>query len=53
MSTTYYKVIMIQIDHFESTITDERHFPTRGEAEQFASDRKKSDIVPLIATMTY
>ena len=53
MSTTYYKVIMIQIDHFESTITDEQHFPTRGEAEQFASDRKKPDIVPLIATMIY
>lgn len=31
----FFKVIVIAIDVFESTIIDERHFPSRSEANGF------------------
>ena len=33
----FYKVIVLHVNMFETTILDERHFPTRPEAETFAA----------------
>lgn len=38
----FYKVIVIAVDMFESTIIDERHFPTKSEADEFANQYKCS-----------
>ncbi len=38
----FFKVIVISVDMFESTIIDERHFSNRPEAESFANEYKCS-----------
>ena len=38
----FFKVIVISVDMFESTIIDERHFSNRPEAEFFANEYKCS-----------
>lgn len=42
---TYYKVVVLDVDCFETRITDERHFATENEAQNFA---KKSDHAVVI-----
>lgn len=36
----FFKVIVISVDIFESSIIDERHFSNRPEAESFANKNK-------------
>lgn len=38
----FFKVIVISVDMFESSIIDERHFSNRPEAESFANEYKCS-----------
>lgn len=47
----FFKVIVLAVDVFETTIIDERHFPTKAEAEAYAnscsgggSDRHSKDV---------
>lgn len=46
---SYFKVIVINCDVFESTIIDERHFKTQQDAKVFAESYK--DMVTIIVTM--
>ena len=39
---TYYKVIVLRIDAFESEIVDERHFPNVAEAMAFCDNINNS-----------
>ena len=39
---TYYKVIVLRIDAFESEIIDERHFPDIAEAMRFCDNINNS-----------
>lgn len=48
----FFKVIVLAIDMFESTIIDERHFSNRSDAEAFANSKKHSnDILAIIVAM--
>ena len=38
VTKTYYKVIVLKIDAFESVIVDERHFATVADAMLFCDD---------------
>lgn len=42
---TYYKVVVLDVDYYETRITDERHFANEAEAQNFA---KKSDHAVVI-----
>lgn len=44
----YYKVILLHIDTYETTIQDERHYPTMIEAKTFANSVKRDNVVPVI-----
>lgn len=44
----FFKVIVISVDMFESSIIDERHFSNRPEAESFANEYKCSGGVLAI-----
>lgn len=46
---SYFKVIVIDCDVFESTIIDERHFSTQQDAKIFAESYK--DMVTIIVAM--
>jgi hypothetical protein len=48
---TFYKVLLIHCDVFESTIVDERHFSSKEEAETFISGKKAPDQLGLIVQM--
>ncbi len=39
---TFYKVIVLNIDIFESEIVDERHFQDPGEARQYCDNVRKN-----------
>lgn len=43
---TFFKVIIIKVDVFESTIIDEKHFSTRSEAEKYV--KGCSGVVAII-----
>lgn len=47
----FYKVVVVKIDVFESTIIDERHFRTSIEANTFADTMKEAGYVTIIAAM--
>ena len=48
----FYKVIILQVDVFETTIIDERHFPDRLAARSYANQyRQKKQIIALIIHM--
>lgn len=46
---TYYKVIVLKIDVFESEIVDERHFPTVTEAMSFCDNVNSSTEYTTLA----
>lgn len=48
---TFYKVLLIHCDVFESTIVDERHFSSKEEAETFVTSKKAPDQLGLIVQM--
>jgi len=48
---TFYKVLLIHCDVFESSIIDERHFSSKEEAEIFISSKKAPDQLGLIVQM--
>ena len=47
----FYKVIVVKIDIFESSIIDERHFKDREEANVYSDTMKDAGYVTIIATM--
>lgn len=48
--TTFYKVVLLNVSMFETSILDERHFATRPEAEQFANTCSGGGV-PVIIEM--
>jgi len=50
-ATKFWKVIVIQLDLFESTIIDERHFSNKEEAKTFESKYAKNDSIICVACM--
>ena len=48
---TYYKVIVIKIDTFESEIVDERHFPDLTEAMRFCEGIKDAELSTFVVRM--
>ena len=50
-ATKFWKVIVIQLDLFESTIIDERHFSNMEEAKTFESKYAKNDSIICVACM--
>ena len=47
----FYKVLVLKIDVFESTIVDERHFSSSSEALVYADSMINAGYVPVIAKM--
>ncbi len=45
---TFYKVIVLNIDIFETTIADERHFPDLQSAEAFAESQRIDGYVCVV-----
>lgn len=48
---TFYKVITINIDVFESQIIDERHFTSREEAEVYKESVESDNTAVIIVRM--
>ena len=48
---TYYKVIVIRIDTFESEIVDERHFPDVMEVMRFCDGIKDTELSTFVVRM--
>ncbi len=48
---TYYKVIVLRIDTFESEIVDERHFPDVTEAMRFCDSVKDMELSTFVVRM--
>lgn len=48
---SFYKVVVLKIDVFESTIVDERHFSSSPEALVYADSMKKAGYIPVVAQM--
>ena len=48
---SYYKVIVIRIDTFESEIVDERHFPDVTEAMRFCDSVKDMELSTFVVRM--
>ena len=48
---TFYKVIAVNIDVFESRIIDERHFATREEAEVYKESIENDNTAVIIGRM--
>ena len=48
---TYYKVIVLRIDTFESEIVDERHFPDVTEAMRFCDGVKDMELSTFVVRM--
>ena len=48
---TFYKVITINIDVFESHIIDERHFASREEAEAYKESVESDNTAVIIVRM--
>lgn len=47
----FYKVIILNIDIYETIIVDEKHFYTKEEALQYVSNHKTENQVPIIVQM--
>lgn len=47
----FYKVVVLRIDVFESSIIDERHFGDAPEALSYANTMKEAGYISLIARM--
>lgn len=48
---TFYKVVILNIDIYESTVADERHFGSKEEAEHYANTHKSEGQVTVIVQM--
>lgn len=48
---TFYKVLLIHCDVFETSIVDERHFGTKEEARAFITSKKAPNQLGLIVQM--
>lgn len=46
---SFFTVIIIKLDIFESTIVDERHFANRSEAHNYAQTMNKVGYISVIA----
>ena len=51
VTKTYYKVIVIRIDTFESEIVDERHFPDVTEAMRFCDGITDTELSTFVVRM--
>ena len=49
MYNTFFTVIVIKLDIFESTIVDEKHFATQDDATDYALTMHRAGYVPVIA----
>lgn len=47
----FYKVVVLKIDVFESSIVDEKHFRTNAEAHAYADTMSEAGYVTIIAAM--
>lgn len=47
----FYKVVVVKIDVFESSIVDERHFRTNAEAHTYSDTMQEAGYVTIIAAM--
>lgn len=47
----FYKVLVLSIDIFESSIVNEKHFKTYSEASEFCSSLKDSGLTTMIVEM--
>lgn len=50
-ATNFWKVVVIHLDLFESTIIDERHFPNREDAETFEGKYANDDSVVCLSCL--
>lgn len=48
---TFYKVVVLKLDVFESSIVDERHFNSSTEASIYANTMREAGYVSVIAEM--
>lgn len=48
---TFYKVLVIALDVFESSIIDERHFQYKSEADEFARMNTYNGRLAVVITM--
>ena len=48
---TFYTVVVLKIDVFESIIIDERHFANVPEALAYADTMKEAGYIPVVAQM--
>lgn len=48
---SFYKVVVLKIDVFESSIVDERHFPTKRQAEEFVGKLNEADCMGIVVGM--
>ena len=51
ITTTFYKVLVIKVDVFESVLTDERHFNTKAAAQAFAKACNNNNCIAVIIIM--
>lgn len=47
----FFKVVVVKIDVFESTIVDEKHFKTNAEAHLYSDTMQEAGYVTIIAAM--
>lgn len=48
---SFYKVVIMKLDVFESSIIDERHFKTKADAYTYADTMRENGYVTVIAAM--
>lgn len=48
---SFYKVVVLKIDVFESSIVDEKHFRTKADAYTYADTMSEADYITVIAAM--
>lgn len=47
----FYKVVVLKIDVFESSIVDEKHFRTKAEAHAYADTMSEAGYITVIAAI--
>lgn len=47
----FYKVVVLKIDVFESSIVDEKHFRTNAEAHAYADTMSEAGYITVIAAI--
>ena len=47
----FFKVVVVKIDVFESSIVDERHFRTNAEAHTYADTMREAGYITVIVAM--